>query len=108
MSAMPGLLVEVMLVSFAVLLPLTAAVGVLVLFRVAGPLYRFEQFLEAVMRGEHPEECHIRKRDELQDFCKLLNRVTAPLRASDSPVAETAVATRPEAAAEEQGLSPAA
>ncbi|MBL8860787.1 MAG: hypothetical protein JNK02_02150 [Planctomycetes bacterium] len=63
----------ILAVSLGVLLPLCFFVGVLVTFRVAGPLYRFEKHLEAVARGEDPGTCRIRKGDELHEFCDVLN-----------------------------------
>jgi len=69
-----------LLITFLVLVPLTLWLGVYVTFRVAGPLYRFEQFLKSVKNGERPGPCRIRKTDELHDICALLNEVTAPLR----------------------------
>jgi nitrogen fixation/metabolism regulation signal transduction histidine kinase len=82
----PGAAMNALLRSFlatlAIGLSLTLVTGVLVTHRVCGPIYRFTQFLEAVMRGEHPGECRIRKNDELHDFCAVLNQVTEPLRAS--------------------------
>jgi hypothetical protein len=68
-------------VSFGVLLPLTFIVGVLVTFRIAGPVYRFERFLKEIIRGEKPADCRLRKGDELQELCRLLNEATAELRA---------------------------
>jgi len=103
-SGINGLLGKTLLVSFAVLLPVTLAVGILVTFRVAGPLYRFTQFLGSVSRGEHPGECRIRKGDELHEFCALLNRVTEPLRAGQTETRESAEG----AAAERQHESVAA
>jgi len=69
----PGLLTDVLLFSFGLLLPLTFAVGVVVTFRIAGPVYRFEQYLGAVRRGEATEPCRIRRGDELQDLCDEIN-----------------------------------
>lgn len=69
-----------LLITFLILVPLTLWLGVYVTFRVAGPLYRFEQFLKSVNNGERPGPCRIRKTDELHDICALLNEVTAPLR----------------------------
>ena len=69
-----------LLLTFALLAPVMIGVGILATFQVAGPLYRFEQFLRAVRDGRQTEPCRIRKGDELQDFCVLLNEVTAPLR----------------------------
>lgn len=77
---MGSLLFETMLTSMALFLPLIFAVGILTTFRFAGPLYRFEVFLNQVLRGEHPGECRIREGDMLHEFCDLLNRVTAPVR----------------------------
>ena len=79
-AATPAI-VKVLLVSVLVFLPLTIYVGIRTTFRVAGPLYRFTLFLKAVERGEQVDECRIRKNDHLHEFCALLNRVTAPLRA---------------------------
>jgi hypothetical protein len=75
-----GVLVTKLLIALAVLTPMTLALGVILMHRVAGPLYRFRQFVRAVAHGEHPNECRLRKNDELMDFCDLLNRFTAPVR----------------------------
>lgn len=68
-----GLSLTILVISLGVLLPLCFFVGVLVTFRVAGPLYRFERHLEAIARGVDPGPCRIRKGDELQEFCGTLN-----------------------------------
>jgi signal peptidase II len=86
LSELPQHLLWILLLSFAVCLPLTFTVGVLVTHRIAGPLYRFERFLRAVAAGERPEDCRIRDGDELQEFCRLLNTATQPLR-QPAPVA---------------------
>jgi hypothetical protein len=80
LDAVPKVLATNLVITFVFLVPLTLSIGILVTFRVAGPIYRFEHFLNQVLRGERPGPCRIRKGDELQDFCELLNRVTAPLR----------------------------
>lgn len=93
---------RVLWISLGVVLPATLVVGVFVTFRVAGPVARFTRFLEAVRAGEHPADCRVRRGDELQDFCRLLNEATAPLReqrhASDEH-AEAHDGTHDEAAA---------
>lgn len=66
--------------ALAVALFTTAVTGVLVTSRVCGPLYRFRQYLGSVARGEKPADCRIRKNDELQDLCELINAATKPLR----------------------------
>jgi methyl-accepting chemotaxis protein len=73
-DALPDTLRDVLLVSFGVLLPLILAVGVLVTFRIAGPVYRFEQYLKQVAEGKTVGPCRIRKDDELQDLCSAINR----------------------------------
>jgi len=78
-------LVKCLIYSAALILPLTVGVGVLVTFRVAGPVQRFSGFLRAIKAGERPADCTLRKGDELHDLCTLLNEATAPLRA---PVAD--------------------
>ena len=80
MAVMPELPLEILLVSFGMLLPLTVAVGILVTFRIAGPVYRFEKYLEQVIRGEEVGPCRIRKGDEFQELCELINQATAAMR----------------------------
>jgi type II secretory pathway pseudopilin PulG len=80
LSLLPKTMAACALISILLFSPVLLWVGVLVTFKVAGPLYRFEVFLRQVMKGEHPEPCRIRKEDKLQDFCALLNEVTQPLR----------------------------
>ena len=75
-----GIVLKLVLVSAAVFLPLTLLVGILSTFRIAGPLYRFQRFLEAVRDGESPEDFHLRDKDELHDLAALLNDATRPLR----------------------------
>lgn len=76
-----GLSVTILVISLGVLLPLCFFVGVLVTFRVAGPLYRFEKHLEAIARGDDPGPCRIRKGDDLQDFCATFNAALERMRA---------------------------
>lgn len=85
------ILIQAFVISMAVLIPATLIVGILATFLVAGPLYRFEQFLNAVRRGENPPDCRLRKGDELHDFCELLNEVTQPLRTARDTAVECEV-----------------
>lgn len=94
MAMLPALPLEILLVSFGMLLPLTIAVGIMVTFRIAGPVYRFEQYLKAVVRGEELGPCRIRKGDEFQELCELINEATAPVRAQRA--AERERTTTPE------------
>lgn len=75
-----GTLLFVLAVSCLVVLPLTFIIGVITTFRFAGPVFRFERFLEAVARGTQVEDCKLRKGDELLELCQLINEATAPLR----------------------------
>ena len=77
---MPRLLYGTLLISFALFLPLMFFVGILVTFRFAGPVYRFKMYLGEVIRGEKPKDCRLRKGDELQDLCAVINQATEPLR----------------------------
>jgi hypothetical protein len=76
--------------SFVLVLPLTLAVGILVTFKVAGPVYRFEKHLDSVARGEDVGPCRIRKGDELQELCRRINAAVDALRARTAPVAAPA------------------
>ena len=80
MAVMPELPLEILAVSFGMLLPLTVAVGILVTFRIAGPVYRFEQYLKGVINGEEVGPCRLRKGDQLQDLCDLITQATEPVR----------------------------
>lgn len=75
----PRLLMDTLLMSVLVLLPLTFGVGVLVTFRFAGPLYRMHRYLEGLAAGTETGPCALRKNDELSEFCEALNKATAPL-----------------------------
>lgn len=79
MDKMIGFLWINLLISLAFILPLHLIVGRTVTFKIAGPLYRFEMYLKQLIRGERPGPCRIRKDDELQDFCQILNEAVKPL-----------------------------
>lgn len=85
-SMLSGLLTAA-LVSAALALPLTAAIGVFVTFRVAGPAYGIEQYLRAFARGEDRGECRVRRDDELQSLAEAVNLALEHAR-QDSAVAE--------------------
>ena len=94
-AVMPELPIEILLVSFGMLLPLTVAVGILVTFRIAGPVYRFETYLKAVLRGEETGLCRIRKGDEFHELCELINEVTAAQRERNAAKDDKAPADEP-------------
>ncbi len=79
----PAMLAGVLAVSFGILFPIVFVVGVLLTFRIAGPIYRFEQHLGAIARGEDSgERCHIRQGDELWELCETINDAVDALRAN--------------------------
>ena len=80
MAVMPELPLEILAVSFGMLLPLMVAVGILVTFRIAGPVHRFEQYLRDVADGTEVRPCRLRKGDELEELCETINVATEPLR----------------------------
>ena len=75
-----GIITFNLLVTLAALVPIFLVVGVLVTFRIAGPVYRFETFLGQVARGEISSACRIRKGDEFVELCDRINEATEPLR----------------------------
>ena len=72
-SEVPGLLTRTFLWSCALLLPALLLIGILITFRVAGALTGLERHLQAVVRGEVTGPCQLRRKDDLQDFCALMN-----------------------------------
>lgn len=76
----PGLLGRSVLFGVGVVVPLTIVVGVLVTFRIAGPLYRIETYLAGLGRGEETEPCRLRRGDRLHQLCRVMNEATEPLR----------------------------
>jgi signal peptidase II len=80
MDAVPEVLVQSLLLTFCVVVPMVFLVGVLLTFRIAGPIYRFEAYIKQILRGENPGECKLRKGDELNELCALINQVTLPVR----------------------------
>ncbi len=67
-------------VALALLIPLTVSVGIIVTFRLAGPVYRFENYLRSIAAGENPGPCKIRTGDELQELCTAINLAVDALR----------------------------
>jgi hypothetical protein len=80
MDQMQPLLLKVLGVSMLLLAPILFWAGILATFRIAGPLYRFHEYLGAVARGERPADCKLRAKDQLHSLCELINAATRPLR----------------------------
>jgi len=80
MDAAPTLVWQSSALALLVVVPLVVFVGILVTFRVAGPVYRLEMHLKRLIAGEDPGVCRLRKGDELQNLCALMNSATEELR----------------------------
>ena len=80
-NELPALLTRTFLSSCALLLPALLLIGILVTFRVAGALTGLERHLKAVVQGEATGPCRLRERDNLQDFCALMNEALECARA---------------------------
>jgi hypothetical protein len=68
--------------TLVLIVPVTLGVGILTTFKIAGPIYRFERYFEALARGEWRGPCRIRKGDALQVTCDKLNAAVDALRAA--------------------------
>ena len=80
LNQLPGVLTTNLLMSLGVLVPLMLLIGIAVTHRIAGPLYNFENHLNAIARGEDRGRCSIRKGDELQELCSSINDAVAALQ----------------------------
>lgn len=67
------------LLSLGFLVPFMLGIGMILTHRIAGPIYRFELFLEQVIRGEYDGPVRIRKGDEFQELCTRINDAVAAL-----------------------------
>ncbi len=74
LAELPSLLFSNMILTLGVLLPMMLLVGILITHRIAGPIYRFGQHLDAIARGENPGVCRIREDDELHSLCNSINK----------------------------------
>lgn len=69
----------------ALFIPFAVVVGVLVTFRIAGPIFRMERHLESIAAGKDPGACKLRKGDALQGLSDTLNRAVTSLRTERTP-----------------------
>ncbi len=73
-SALPTLLGKSLLYGSLLVVPALGVMAVYVTFRMAGPIYRFEMHLRAVIAGEEPGVCKIREGDYHHELCALINK----------------------------------
>ena len=76
----PEMLRTNLLITVAFLVPVTLSIGVLVTFKIAGPIYKFEWYLGQLAQGVYPGPCKLRENDELWDLCHVLNSAVERLR----------------------------
>ncbi|MEM7309303.1 MAG: hypothetical protein AAF682_21645 [Planctomycetota bacterium] len=99
-DALPSIVLEILVFTFGLIIPLIFAVGVLITHRIAGPIYRFEQHLMGIVKGEKVRPCKIRDGDELQELCQIINMATETLSKRGADEVDSA-----EPAAEDAGQS---
>lgn len=99
MDRVRALVIEHVAIGLLVCLPMFVVVGIFVTFRVAGPLYHIRRYLEELVRDGYKGPCRIRRDDELQDLCRVLNQAIDLLRAAPA-------AREPLGGAKVEGASP--
>lgn len=92
LAHLPSVLTTNLVLTLAVLFPLTFLVGVLVTHRVAGPAYRLQQHCLKLAKGENPGRCFLRKDDELQELCEAMNSAFEAM-GNESQAASASTAT---------------
>lgn len=102
---LPAILTNNFLWTLAVLVPLMGWVGLLMTQRIAGPVYRFEKYLDSFAAGEDLPPCKIRKGDELQELCDRLNKALDRARVLQATGQGSALEAKAEAEAEEASES---
>lgn len=78
----------VLAASLVLVMPFTFWIGVRMTHRIAGPVHRFESFLEAVSKGQRPPDFHLRDGDELNELAEWINDATRPLRSEQDIIDE--------------------
>lgn len=95
-ALLDGALAKALLVALAVLGPLSLGLSMRSLQRLVGPLRRFRGYLASLRAGEKTGPCTIRRGDDLEELCDLLNLATAPLRTGAAPGASAGAPARVE------------
>lgn len=103
-SELPFILAGTTLLTLILLAPLSLVIGIRSTFPLVGPLYRFRAHLGELAAGRNPGPCRIRKTDELQDLCVLINEAMERIPGQAGTAAEADAA----GAAGEEELSGAA
>ncbi|MCA9000286.1 MAG: hypothetical protein KDB61_00085 [Planctomycetes bacterium] len=86
LSATPSILTRGILVTLGLLVPALTLVGILTTHRIAGPAYRMRCYFQEIAKsGNVTYKCRIRKHDELQGMCDLVNRAVERVQADAQP-----------------------
>ena len=79
LTELPSVIRSTALMGIAFLVPFMIGVGLVLTNRIAGPIYRFEQYLGQVATGQHEGPVTIRKGDELQELAERINTAVRAL-----------------------------
>jgi len=105
----PAILRRNLVSTLTVLVPLVMSAGILLSFRIAGPLYSIERYLRQVARGDARGRCSVRRKDELQELCRLVNAAVDRLRTEaverDATAQGSGETPEPEAVADDRRLA---
>ena len=72
LQELPGLSTWSAIATFVLLAPMVLALTLNATHRFAGPIFRIEQYLKAVVDGRDPGELKLRSGDKLQDVAELV------------------------------------
>lgn len=86
-AEVPAIVFKTVLFMAVLQLPIVVA-GLMLTFRVAGPVYRFDTYLRALVRGEHGGPCSIREKDEFGFLSETINEVAERMDALRAQVGE--------------------
>ncbi len=85
----PQLVQRQLWITLAVLVPAFVAVGAAVTARIAGPIERLAQHLDAIASGARPESCQFAEDDELFELGVLLDRAVERIANEAEPEPQT-------------------
>lgn len=85
---------DYLFISLLLMVPLTLTMGVVVTFKVCGPIYRLERYMESLAHGEDPGPLSFRSTDDLQEIPPLVNAALRVVRqqAADEAIAHAEIA----------------
>ncbi|MDF1836996.1 MAG: hypothetical protein P1V35_03930 [Planctomycetota bacterium] len=82
LATTPGILMRCVAITMGLLVPALTLVGILITHRIAGPAYRMRCYFQEIQEsGEVNYKCRIRKHDELQSMCVLVNKAVERIQA---------------------------